>query len=67
MRIILKPQLFESLKKLPQIKPINQKLLETPKPEQVEVEIRLAEEDVEEEIEESELDEMYIYSMLNSQ
>jgi uncharacterized protein (DUF169 family) len=44
---------------LPQLKLINQKLLETLKPEQVEVEIRLVEEEVEEGIEESELDEMW--------
>jgi len=41
---------------LPQLKPINQKLLETLKPEQVEIEIRLVEEEAEEGIEESELD-----------
>jgi insertion element IS1 protein InsB len=46
---------------LPQLKPINQKLLETLKPEQVEVEIRLVEEEVEKGIEESELDEMWSY------
>jgi insertion element IS1 protein InsB len=46
---------------LPQLKPINQKLLETLKPEQVEVEIWLVEEEVEQGIEESELDEMWSY------
>ncbi len=36
-------------------------MLETLKPEQVEIEIRLVEEEVEEGIEESELDEMWSY------
>jgi len=46
---------------LPQLKLINQKLLETLKPEQVEVEIRLVEQEVEEGIEESQLDQMWSY------
>lgn len=46
---------------MPQLKPVNQKLLEILKPEQVEVEIRLVAEEAEEGIEESELDEMWSY------
>ncbi|WP_250121622.1 hypothetical protein [Chroococcidiopsis sp. CCMEE 29] len=46
---------------MPQLKPVNQKLLEALKPEQVELEIRRVEQEAEEGIEESELDEMWSY------
>jgi len=49
---------IQKLKKTPQLQSVNQKLLSQFQPEQVEVEIRLVEEEAEEEIEESELDEM---------
>lgn len=46
---------------MPQLESVNQKLLQTMQPEQVEVKIKLVEEEVEEGIVESELDEMWSY------